>query len=34
MVYQRCPTDRPGLQQSCHTYAYRDRRPNFSRSLR
>jgi hypothetical protein len=32
MVYQRAPTDRPGLQQSCHIY--RDSRPNFSRSLR
>ncbi len=32
MVYQRLPTDQPGLQRSRHTY--RDSRPNFSRNLR
>ncbi len=36
MVYQRAPTDRPPLQQSCHIQRrrYLDSRPNFSRNLR
>jgi hypothetical protein len=36
MVYQRTPTDRAGLQHTCHNQRrrYRDSRPNFSRSLR
>jgi hypothetical protein len=32
MVYQRAPTDRPGLQHIRDIY--RDSRPNFSRNLR
>jgi hypothetical protein len=32
MVYQRTPTDRTHLQQSCDIYL--DSRPNFSRNLR